>query len=83
MGSMAKTYLPRSVHECERKIRYGTEDAAKQAEAEARRRGGTWLHTYYCRYCVGYHVGHVTNWKMLEGIARCNGMVRIDNKQRA
>jgi len=76
VGSMAKTYLPRSVFECDRKIRYNTDAAARQAEAEARARGGMWLHTYYCRYCTGYHVGHVTNWKMLEGLARARGLTR-------
>ena len=76
MSATAKRYLPRSVQECQRKIRYGAEGEAKRAEAEARLRGGIWLHTYYCRYCTGYHVGHVTNWKMLEGLARERGLVR-------
>ena len=39
MGSLAKRYLPRSVHECERKVRYSAEDVAKQAETEARGQG--------------------------------------------
>ena len=77
MGSLAKQYLPRSVFECERKVRHDTEAEAKQAEAEARGRGSIWLHIYRCRYCEGYHVGHVTNWKMMEGKARAQGLVRI------
>lgn len=74
--SSSKNYLPRSVQECDRKVRYGTEAAAKQAEAEARARGATWLHTYSCRFCTGHHIGHVTNWKMLDAMARRRGLVR-------
>ena len=76
MGATAKRYLPRSVFECERKIRHVTEDEARQAEKQSRGRGATWLKVYRCRYCEGYHIGHVTNWKTMEGRARRRGLIR-------
>ena len=59
------TYLPRSEFECRRKQRYATQQEATAGERAARRHGQEWLHTYRCRFCDGYHVGHVTNWKDL------------------
>jgi hypothetical protein len=70
---MNTEYLPRSEFECRRKVRYATQAEATAAEQQARRRGQTWLHTYRCRYCDGYHVGHVTNWKGLARRAREEG----------
>ncbi len=67
------TYLPRSEFECRRKMRYQTQEAAAAGERKARDRGQAWLHTYRCRFCDGYHVGHVTNWKMLARLAREEG----------
>jgi len=64
------TYLPPSEFECKRKVSYKTQTDAEQAEKIARRRGAKWLHTYRCRYCSGYHIGHVTNWKMLASMSR-------------
>ena len=69
-------YLPRSVFECRRKVRHATEAAAQKAEAEARERGAIWLKVYRCRYCDSYHIGHRTNWKILEGMARRQGLRR-------
>ena len=69
-------YLPRSEFECRRKVRHATEAKAKQAEKRARARGAEWIKVYRCRYCEGYHLGHVTNWKQLTQLARDRGLDR-------
>lgn len=69
-------YLPMSVFQCQRKKRYETEEDAKRGETEARRRGAEWIRVYRCRYCCGYHLGHVTNWKSMKSLARQRGLVR-------
>lgn len=46
-------------HACQRKERFSSYQAAYRKEATARRRGETCLTTYWCKFCHGFHVGHV------------------------
>lgn len=44
---------------CRRKIRHETKDAARQHAGQLLQDSGDWLGEYRCRYCDGWHVGHI------------------------
>lgn len=44
---------------CSGKLRYATHDEAEQARGLAQRRDPWPIRAYRCRYCRGYHIGHV------------------------
>ena len=43
---------------CERKKRYERDEAVK-VMVQLRRKGEPHMNAYHCRYCGGWHVGHL------------------------
>jgi hypothetical protein len=49
---------PKQYFACERKIRYPSMKAARQAKKILMARGDSGLDAYECEYCGGVHLGH-------------------------
>ncbi len=59
---------------CSSKIRYSTEQAAQQAKSDLRSRkpGRISMHYYKCKFCGGFHIGHMPQ-QMLAGLREKHG----------
>lgn len=45
--------------ECGSKVRHPDQPAAIRAANSLRRTGTHWVNTYRCKWCGGWHVGHL------------------------
>jgi hypothetical protein len=44
---------------CEAKRRYGSRKEAENVKERVKRQAGGFLNSYCCRFCHGWHIGHV------------------------